>query len=447
MNGFQLKPNMLLGFTSSAASVDGGELNSSWQDWYRRGRTKNSSPAVGAGHWERWREDTVLMKRLGAQTCRVGVDWARIEPEFGSFDIPAIEHIKQELMLIHALGMLPVLTLHQYNNPIWFEKRGGWAVEDNIRHYLRFVEVIIRSVGHIVNEYITLDSPNIAAIRGYHTGAWPPGQKSPKSAMHVMSVMATAHIKAYQLIHRTRSSMGFEDSRVSFALAMRTLVTQNSNNPAQAAVCAVTDRFFQMDIARAMMTGKFTGGLKNLAELTPGTYCDFIGISYLSRSTMSVGGEVERKRAPKDDMGWEIYPPGLVMCARKLYEILPLPIYITANGASDLNDSFRSRFIYEHLYALCASELPIERYYCRSLLDGFEWVSGYSARFGLVHVDFDTMERSVKPSGNFYSRIIAEGGVSDELYNEFAAGQCYHYLSQEQLESLRGGAKKKKPKR
>ena len=97
MNKFSLKPGMLLGVTCAATQIDGGDLDHSWNDWYAQGKIKNGSdPATAAGHWDRWREDILLMHRMGIQTCRCSVEWARVEPEEGRFDEEAIVHIKKQ---------------------------------------------------------------------------------------------------------------------------------------------------------------------------------------------------------------------------------------------------------------------------------------------------------------------------------------------------------------
>ena len=99
------------------------------------------------------------------------------------------------------------------------------------------------------------------------------------------------------------------------------------------------------------------------------------------------------------------------------------PIYITENGTCDNEDRFRARFLAEHLQAVCASGLPVERYYHWCFCDNWEWAEGLSARFGLVHVDHETGKRTVKRSGEFYKRVIAEKGVSEALYAEFCGGE------------------------
>ena len=166
--------------------------------------------------------------------------------------------------------------------------------------------------------------------------------------------------------------------------------------------------------------------MKNYYRAKPGRYCDFHGVNYYSRSTVSGLRDGARRNCAKNDLGWEIYPQGLIQCARKLLKICSLPIYITENGVCDNKDAFRCRFIYDQLRAIASSGLPIERYYHWSFLDNFEWLDGMSARFGLVEVDPETGKRTVKKSGKFYSEIIKRGGIDEELFEEYVADEVYH---------------------
>jgi beta-glucosidase len=124
-------------------------------------------------------------------------------------------------------------------------------------------------------------------------------------------------------------------------------------------------------------------------------------------------------------LGWEIYPAGIVECARKLQEVLPRPLWVTENGTCDNDDRFRCRYLYEHLKAVSESDLPFTRYYHWCFCDNFEWIEGNSAKFGLVSVDPDTMQRKIKKSGYFYSKIIQNGGVTKAMYDAFVKGQEY----------------------
>lgn len=425
-NAFALRPGLLLGAASSATQVDGGDLAHTWNSWYAEGHIKDGSdPSRAAGHWDRWREDILLMHKLGIQTYRLSIEWARIEPQEGVFDEEAIAHVKEEILLLLGFGIKPLVTLHHFTNPMWFELKGGWEQYENVRSFLIYVEKIIKSLGHLVNEYITINEPNVYAFNGYMAGAWPPGYKRPSLAFTVMSNMAAAHIKAYRLIHDIRRSMGFRDTKVSFANHLRIFEPKNGT-PLYRSNTAEARKLFQELLTLAMTVGEFKRPLKNYGRDRRGTYCDFHAVNYYTRSVISLKNGF-REGSFKSDLGWDIYPQGIVECCSALYKLLPLPIYITENGVCDLSDSFRSRFIYEHLKAVCGSKLPIKRYYHWCFTDNFEWLEGCYARFGIVNVDYSTMDRTIKKSGEFYSMIIKNGGITEEMYDKYVSGESYHY--------------------
>lgn len=427
MNSFSLKPNMLLGVSSAATEIDGGALNHTWNDWHEKGRIRGGDPAVAAGHWDNWKDDVLLMHRLGVQTYRLGIEWARVEPEEGVFDKDAIVHIKEELMLLIALGIKPMVTLHHFSDPMWFAEKGGWERYDNVRCFLIYVERVVREIGHLVSEYITINEPNVYAANGYALGLWPPGKKKAAAAANVMSNLAAAHIKAYRLIHDVRRQLGFRNSRVSFANHLRVFEPKNRVNPVDLSAAVRAERRFQTLLTEAMITGEFHRPLRNNGRDRKGTYCDFHAVSYYTRSTVAGFGESARDGSCKNDLGWEIFPEGILRVCHGLIKLRAMPIYIIANGTCDQNDSFRSRYIYEHLKQIAESKLPIKRYYYSNFLDGFSWQDGNCARFGLVQTDGDTGRRTVKRSGEFYAKIIEHGGVTDALYEQYVAGQEYHF--------------------
>ena len=423
---FALKPGMLLGTASSATQQDGGEADTTWRAWCEKGRARDGSdPSRAALHYERWREDTLLMHRLGIQTSRLSVEWARIEPEEGVFDELEIARVKEELMLLIGMGVKPLVTLHHFSDPMWFAAKGGWLVTENVRCFLIYVERVIKSIGHLVSEYITVNEPNLYAYNGYVSGKWPPGEKKPSLAFTVLSNMAGAHIKSYRLIHDMRRSMGFHDTRVSFSLHMCVFVPKNAN-PVYQRGASERERLFQIRPALAMMTGQFRRPYRNLGRDRQGNYSDFHAIDYFTRKTVDIHSGTDPKGF-KSDLGWEIYPKGITACCESLMRIQPKPIYITGCGVCDLSDAFRSRFIYEHLRELCRSNLPVKRFYYQSFLDGFEWSEGSYARFGLVSADGESARRTVKQSGEFYSQLIRAGRVTQELYDRFVSGEDYHY--------------------
>ena len=261
----------------------------------------------------------------------------------------------------------------------------------------------------------------------YFYGDWPPGEKSISTAIKVMSNMTICHIKAYEIIQHTRHDMGFNDTMVSFANHIRIFDPKNPKNPWHRICARLVDRFFQGAVTEAMTTGKFKWPLKRDKDIQEGEYLDFIAINYYTRSTVSGFGDGTKEDAPKNDLGWEIYPEGLVQSAKELYRLLERPIYITENGTCDNEDTFRSKYIYDHLKAIVESDLPITRYYHWCFCDNFEWIEGESSRFGLVHIDYETQKRTIKRSGDFYTRMIEEKGVTQDMYNEYVRDLEYHY--------------------
>lgn len=423
---FKFREGLLLGAASAATQIEGGTLGHSWNDWYHSGEIRDgSNPALGIDHIERWKEDADLMSEMGIRICRLGVEWARICPDENRVDETAIEHYRQEMSYLRSKGISVLLTIHHFTNPMWFEAKGGFTRPENIKYYLDYVVLVIRSLGDIVSRYITINEPNIYAAQSYFRGLWPPGEKSFKKAAEVMSVMAACHIMAYNLIHKTRSEMGYSDTMVSFAHHMRVFNPEDPKNPKHRLYSKLMKYYFQEALIHAMYFGDFKWPLKKVVHVERGEYCDFIGLSYNTRTTVSKFDDGTRKESPKNDLGWEIYPNGIVKCASKLYSLIKRPIYITENGTCDNDDVFRCKFIYDHLKALCESGLPIERYYHRCLFDSFEWLEGKSARFGLVHVDCETQQRTLKKSAHFYKEIIRKRGITQEIYNKYVADQVY----------------------
>lgn len=422
---FRLKTGLLLGVSTAAAQIEGGDVNSNWNDWYKRGFIKDGTdPAAANDHWLKWREDTELMHEMGLQLYRFGVEWARLMPREGEVDEDAVARYRQELALLRERGIRPLLTIHHFANPMWFEEKGAFEKRENLHYYLELVELVAERFGDLCSDYITINEPNVYATNSYFFGLWPPGVRSVGRTLAVMENLAFCHIRAYGLLHEKRSAMGYTDTMVGCANHLRIFAPRDEGNLRHRLSARLTAYLFQNALTRAMTLGEFPFPLRNFGRFPRGEYTDFIGLNYYSRSTVSGIGDGVRENSPRNDLDWEIWPQGLVDCARQLYELLPRPVWVTENGTCDNADRFRCRYLYEHLKALSESDLPFERYYHWCFVDNFEWIEGNSACFGLVRLG-ENRERQVKRSGRFYSEIIRHGGVSDELYEEYVAGQEY----------------------
>lgn len=425
----QLPEGFLLGVSSAATQIEGGDVDGNWNDWYRRGFIKDGSdPAVANDHWTRWREDCDQMAAMGLRVCRLGLEWARLVPARGETSQEAIEHYRAELSYLRSLGIRPLVTIHHFSNPMWFEREGAFTKRENLKDFLDYVRLCAEAFGDLVSDWITINEPNVYAVNGYCFGIWPPGEKSYAKTFAVLENMAYCHIRAYALLHETRARMGYSDTMVGFANHVRVFDPKQPNNPLNRAAAKLGEWLFQGAVTQAMSLGRFSLPLHNHWHIKPGAYCDFHGVNYYTRSTVSGLSDGVRAHSPRNDLDWEIYPEGLVRCAKKLYAILPRPLWVTENGTCDEADAFRAKYIYDHLSAICASDLPFERYYHWCFCDNFEWIEGQSARFGLVHVDYATQQRTLKRSGEFYADLIRHGGVTDEAYEEYVAKEAYRVV-------------------
>lgn len=423
---FLLPKGLLMGVSTAATQIEGGEVDSNWNDWYHRGFIKdNTDPATGNDHWEMWQQDTELMSEMGLQLYRFSVEWARLVPEEGRVDEVAIDRYRQELLLLKERNIRPLLTIHHFSNPMWFEKKGAFERKENLHYFLELVELVANRFGDLCSDYITINEPNVYATNSYFFGQWPPGKTSLGATIAVMENLAWCHIQAYGILHAVRTEMGFEDTMVGCANHLRVFAPKSKWNPWHRLCAPLTAFLFQNALTKAMTLGRFPWPLRNWGKLPKGEYTDFIGLNYYTRSTVSGIGDGVRENSPRNDLDWEIYPQGIVECAQQLYDVLPRPIWVTENGTCDNDDRFRCRYLYEHLKAISGSKLPFARYYHWCFCDNFEWVEGNWAKFGLVSVDKESRARTVKRSGRFYSRVIAEKGVTKAIYEEFVAGLEY----------------------
>lgn len=421
MPAFNFCDDFELGAASSATQVEGVQSDNSWQDWAARGRIKTKDdPARVVDHAARFREDAALMQQMGIRHARIGVEWARIEPKEGAFDDTVLAAYADEIIELKGRGVRPLVTLHHFTNPMWFETSGGFLDARCVERFCRYVEHVVRYFGAMVEEYITINEPNVYAMNGYLTGDWPPGARSLSKTRRVLNHLCACHIAAYETIHRVRDEMKLENTRVSYAHHMSALAPKNPKSAVHRFCTNRARQVFQGGLSRAFLTGEKSFPFRAQKR---GLYCDFHAINYYAKSTIGFFCRPKMKDVPVNDLGWEIYPRGIAECADELAALAPLPIYITENGTCDADDSYRARYIAEHLEALMQSGLPVKRYYHWCFTDNFEWLEGMSARFGLVALEGEGRTRRVKQSGAFYSQMIREGGVTNEMDERFCRGE------------------------
>jgi len=216
-------------------------------------------------------EALALLRRRETARCAVFASWAELEPTEGAYDAAAYESLRAQLVRVAALGVEPVLCLYRDETPGWFETRGGWLEEDNLRCYLRYVGKTVRTLGHLAGDYITFYEPNVLA--------WGEGRNRGhvNQTLKILSHIACTHVRAYRLIRDTRSPRQLGDTRVGFVLRMYPEL--DLRRALLRGAAPATASGYQRMPLMAMAKGAFIPPLRNVLRVRPGDWCEFIGVS------------------------------------------------------------------------------------------------------------------------------------------------------------------------
>lgn len=366
------------GSATSAYQVEGGIENNDWAEAARQGKI----PAAGKAtdHYNRYEEDFDIVKKLNQNAHRFSIEWARIEPEEGKFNEKEIEHYRKVISALRERGIEPFVTLWHFTTPMWFVKKGGFLDEESFQYFLEYVRYVVKNLGDKVKFWITFNEATDKYVwEAYINGVWPPALKNKFfKAQKFICNLIKLHKLAYKEIKKI--------------------------NPNASIGIVGSNRYFDGQLMIKKIADYFTN---NKIFLKTESYLDFIGINYY-RLIRLLGSNI--KEQEKSDVGWEIFPEGLYK--RLLYlKKFKKPIFITENGIADTNDWRREKFIKDHLYFIWRAiqeGVDVRGYIHWSLLDNFEWESGFSPRFGLVEIDYETMERKIRPSAHEYAKICKE---------------------------------------
>ncbi|MBI9102093.1 MAG: glycoside hydrolase family 1 protein [Spirochaetales bacterium] len=437
MKPYEIPENLLLGTATAATQIEGGDVNSNWYHWGEAGRIAgDGSPIVAADHWNRYDEDIRIMAEHHHQIYRMSIEWSRIEPREGEWSADGIAHYRDEFETLIRSGIEPLVTLHHFSHPQWLEEKGGWTSRESVDLFLRFTEKVVEAYGDIISEYCTINEPNVFAHDTYIQNKYPGGKTDDTmSYFRAARNMIRAHLGAYKLIHTHRANAGHTDTKVGYAIHMAWFEAHRKN-PLSRISRAIMDYAFHGMFNKSMMTGKLPlilggGRVKNLHSR--GYFSDYIGINYYSRHIIkwswnpavlfgSVNVEENLTGEQQNDLGWELYPPGLYKVSRKLFYQYKLPVFITENGIPDAEDRKRGKYIIEHLAELkklIDNGIDVQRYYHWSLLDNMEWDDGYGPRFGLIGINYENQERIIRRSAELYAAICRNREVSQDMIEEF----------------------------
>lgn len=418
----QFPPGFKWCTATSAHQIEGGNTQSDWWNFEKTaGKIKNGDlSGMATDHWNRIDSDIQLMKNIGVNTYRFSVEWARIEPKQGVWDRLAIDHYRHEIHLLREAGIEPLVTLNHFTLPQWVSDQGGWTwsgIPQAFENYTRFVYGLI---GSDVRDFVTINEPMVVLLTGYLAGEFPPLFASSNHFKNAMIQMIRSHGIAYHAIHEMAASEG-RPVRVGLAHHLRVFDPHSKWNPLDRIYAKLLDRVFNWAWFQALHSGflkvnmPFFMHFKAHIPEAKGTQ-DFLGINYYTRDMVhfslksKTGADLKTPYgAAKSDLGWEIYPEGLIRVLRRAHAWFPkLPVIITENGIADSQDLKRGSFLVDHLAVLLRAldeGIEVEGYCHWSLLDNFEWLEGFTPRFGLFEVDYSTFQRIPRPSASLFETI------------------------------------------
>jgi len=385
-----------------------------------------SNGDVACDHYHRLEEDLDLIAALGVDAYRFSVSWPRVQPQgHGAWNERGLGFYERLVDGLLARGVKPYLTLNHWDLPQALQERGGWASRDTVQHFVDYALGVHARLGDRLAAITTHNEPWVIATLGHETGNFAPGLKSRATAAQVSHHLLLSHGLAVRALRA-------EGSRARLGIVLNL-----------APVHAATDR--EPDLARARledgrlvrwyMDPLFRGAYPDdvlaflgadAPRVEPGDMgaiaapMDFLGINYYSRTVASADGtwRAGGSGLALTDMGWEIYPPGLTELLLRLHRDWRLPpLYVKENGAAfrdelvdgRVHDHERVAYLAAHIAAVgdaLAQGVPMAGYMVWSLLDNFEWASGYAKRFGLVHVDYATQRRTMKDSALWYRDFL-----------------------------------------
>lgn len=373
--------------------VEGGIENNDWAEAVRLNRT----PPIGKAcdFYNRYESDLDIAKSLHLNAFRFSIEWSRVEPEEGVFDENELAHYRDVARAVRARGMEPIVTLWHFSLPLWFVKRGSFRRSDAPQIFARYAEKVARALGPEVTFYLTMNEPMVwigehGRILGASPGFWP----NPIEGMKTFEQLTRAHIAAYNALRRADHHTYIGIAKHNFSLVGTNMLGK---------VCASLLRYF--------WNRRFFEKIKE--------HQDFIGIQFYQR-IFFWQTELERSHAKRSDIGWQMHPQAIydvIMEARHYKK----PIFITESGVADATDQYRGWFIEESLRAIHKSienGADVRGYFHWSLLDNYEFTKGFTMRFGLVHVDHQTQERTVRESARTYGEIARENAIRTNHHGE-----------------------------
>lgn len=362
-----------------------------WTDYIMKNypnplQPENYISGCACDHYRRYEEDFNIAKRLGHNAHRFSIEWSRIEPEEGKFEEREIEHYRKMIYALRERGMEPFVTLWHWTLPLWLAQRGGVGSHRFSEYFTRYVELVVNKLKGDVSFWFTINEPEIYALNAYFRGRWPPQRRGLYAFYRAFEHLIRAHRLAYRAIKRVTS---------------KSLV---------GVVCNLSDFKSSGGLLNDLLTTFVERFWNHRFLLRVQDEIDQIGLNFYFHNRIRYGFN-KNTNERVSDMGWNLHPSGIESVLLDLRHYRK-PIYITENGVADAQDVHRAWFITETLAAVrraIDAGADVRGYFHWSLLDNFEWDEGFWPRFGLVEVDYRTLDRRVRSSALVYKELIERG--------------------------------------
>ncbi len=395
------------GAATASYQVEGGIENTDWSAAARDGRVPPCG--VACDHYHRYEADFDLARELGHTAHRLSIEWARIEPTEGVFDETAIEHYRRVLTALNDRGLKPFVTIWHFTLPLWFSERGGFERTDAPEIFARYATFVVSRLGDLCGHFSTMNEPNVFASNGWLRGSWPPfkrfaltdlvsitnsgRQYEARAAkglaplflyLRVMKHLALAHNAAYRAIKLV-------SPKTEVSIVKHVIVFDANWNP-----------FNQLKawLANYFWTHKFMGRVAQ--------YCDSVGLNYYFYTQFG-----DRRTWRKTDMDWN-YAPEHIYDALMILNRYKLPLFVSEGGIADAADAGRAEYItrqVQGVYNAIEAGADVRGHLYWSLLDNYEWALGFEKRFGLIAVEYKTLNRTIRPSAYVYKKICENNGI------------------------------------
>jgi len=431
------------GAAVSAYQIEGawnedGKGESIWDGFvHQPGRILNGNTGdIACDHYHRYKEDVEMMKKIGLKAYRFSISWSRIFPKgFGKPNRKGLDFYKKLIDELLKADIKPMVCLYHFDLPQALQEKGGWVNRNIVEYFEEYAVFIFKELGNSVSKWLTINEPLSIVNGGYIKGKDAPGVKDMKLAIQVMHNVLVSHgraVKSYRKLGLTGE----------IGIGLNLFPTYpNREKDIEAAEMAdnIRNKWFLDPLMKRYYPEKLMKKFRdnwNEPLIEKGdlklinTPLDFIGVNYYRRFLVEEDKSdplgfkrVEPKNAEYDAMGWEIYPQGLYDTLIRLKKEYGNPLlYITEGGVAfddklegnKVHDEKRINYMCEELekvHEALKDGVRLKGYHVWSLMDNFEWLLGYSKRFGLVYIDNETQKRILKDSAYFYRKIIKDNGM------------------------------------